>query len=101
MGCGDLKNLLRRAASDKVLQNKAFYIAKNPKSDEYQRGIASIVFKLFDKSLQLCVQINFLHTQGQKLNLNFENQQLAKELHKMIIRKLKKRKIYSLSRDNI
>ena len=39
--------------------------------------------------------------QGQKLNLSFENQQLAKELHKMIIRKLKKRKIYSLSRDNI
>ena len=36
-------------ASDKLLKFKAFSIAKNPKYDGYQRGIASMVFKFFDK----------------------------------------------------
>ena len=71
MGCGDLKNLLRRAASDKVLQNKAFYIAKNPKSDEYQRGIASVVFKLFDKkSSAMCANKFSPHT-GTEIKFKF------------------------------
>ena len=46
---GDLKNLPGRTASDKVLHNKAFNIAKNPKYDEYQRGVASMVSKCLDK----------------------------------------------------
>ena len=45
----DFKNLAKRTASDKVLRNKPFNIAKNPKSDEYQRGLASMVYKFFDK----------------------------------------------------
>ena len=36
-------------ASDKVLKDKAFNIAKNPKYDGYQRGLASMVYKFFDK----------------------------------------------------
>ena len=49
MAHGDFKNLAKRAASDKVLRDKPFNIAKNPKSDEYQRGLASMVYKFFDK----------------------------------------------------
>ena len=37
----------RRTATDKVLRDKAFNIAKNPKYDEYQGGVASMVYKIF------------------------------------------------------
>ena len=40
---GDFKDLVRRTFSDKVLRDKAFNIARNPKYDEYQRGLASMV----------------------------------------------------------
>ena len=43
---GDFKDILRRRASDKALRDKAFNIAKNPKYDEYQRGLASMVYVL-------------------------------------------------------
>ena len=49
MAYRDLKDFARRKASDKVLEGKAFNIAKNPKYDAYQRGLASIVYKMFDK----------------------------------------------------
>ena len=50
MANGDFKDLAtRRTASDKILHDKAFNIAKNPKYDGYQRGLASMVYKLFDK----------------------------------------------------
>ena len=39
----DFKDLTRRIASDKILCDRAFNIAKNPKYDEYQRGLASMV----------------------------------------------------------
>ena len=42
-------DLARRTASDKVLRDKAFNIAKNPKYDGYQRGRASMVYKFFNK----------------------------------------------------
>ena len=45
----DFKDLTRRIASDKILHNKAFDIAKNPKYDGYQRGLASMTYKFFDK----------------------------------------------------
>ena len=38
MAYGDFKDLKRRTASDKILRNKAFNIAKNPKYDGYQEG---------------------------------------------------------------
>ena len=47
---GDSKDSKRRTFSDKVLKDKAFDIAKNPKYDGYQRGLASVVYKLFDKN---------------------------------------------------
>ena len=49
MAYGDFKDIARRTASDKVLRDKAFNIAKNPKYYGYQRGLASMVYKLFDK----------------------------------------------------
>ena len=66
----------------------AFKIASNPKYDGYQRGLASMVYKVFDKK-----------SKGSAINE--PNYQLANELHKPIVRKFKKRKVYSSFRDNI
>ena len=77
MAYGDFKDIARRTASDKILRDKAFNIAKNPKYDGYQRGLASMVYKFFDKK-----------SAGGSVNIPLEfNEQLAKELHKPIIRK--------------
>ena len=71
MAYGDFKDLKRRAASDKILRDKAFNIAKNTKYDGYQRGLASMVYKCFDKK-----------SAGGGVNIPLEfNEQLAKELH--------------------
>ena len=51
MDFGDFKDLPRRTASDKVLHDKGFNIAKIPKYDGYQRGLASMVYKFCDKIL--------------------------------------------------
>ena len=75
MAYGDFRDLKRRTASDKMLRDKAFNIAKNPKYDGYQRGLGSMVYKLFDKK-----------STGDGVNIPLEfNEQLAKELHKPII----------------
>ena len=50
MADGDYKDLARRTVSDKVLRYKAFNIAKTPKYDAYERWLASMVYKLFDKN---------------------------------------------------
>ena len=52
---GVLKYLAKRTASDKVLRDKAFNIAKNPKYDGYQRGLASMVYKLFDRKSKVLI----------------------------------------------
>ena len=44
----DFKDLAKRTASDKILRDKTFKVAKNPKYDGYQSGIASMIYKLFD-----------------------------------------------------
>ena len=84
MAYGKSKDLSKRTQSDKVLRDKAFRIARDPKYDGYQRGLASMVYKFFDKK----------HS-GSGL-LNEPNCQLANELHKLIIRKCKKRKVQYL-----
>ena len=76
--------------SDKVLRDKAFEITSNPKHDGYQRGLASMVYKFFDKKSAKGIGINTI-----------SNQQLADELHKPIIRKFKRRKVYSSFKENI
>ena len=49
MAYGDFKDLAKRTAVDNVLRDKAFNIAKDPKYDGYQRWLASMVYKFFDK----------------------------------------------------
>ena len=51
MAYEDFKDLTRRTASDKILRDKVFIIAKNPKYDGYQRGLASMIYKCFDKKI--------------------------------------------------
>ena len=90
MPFGDFKDLPKRTASDIVLCDKAFNIAKNPKYDGYQRELASMVYKSFDKkSSSSCVKSKIM-----------PNQELAEELHKPIIRKFEKQKVYSSYKDN-
>ena len=50
---GKSKDLVKRTQSDKVLKDKAFKIASNPKCDGYQRGLDSMVYKFFDKKSAL------------------------------------------------
>ena len=89
MAYGDFKDLTKRNAADKVLRDKAFKISSDQKYDGYQRGLASMVYKFFDKK-----------SSGSGI-VNKENIQLADELHKPIIRKFKERKVRSSFRDNI
>ena len=49
MTYGDFEDLTRKTVSDKILRDKTFNIAKNSKYDRYQRGLASMVYKFFDK----------------------------------------------------
>ena len=81
MAYGKSKDLIKRTQPDIVLKDKAFKIASNPKCDGYQRGLASMVYKCFDKrsaSLDKSKECGII---------NEANHQLANELHKPIIRK--------------
>ena len=89
MAYGESKDLKRRTQSDKVLKDEAFEIASNPKYDGYQRGLASMVCKFFDKT-----------SSGSVVN-SVPNYQLVNELHRQIIRTFKRRKVYSSFRDII
>ena len=82
MAYGKSKDLAKRTQSVKALRDKAFKIANDPKHDGYQRGLASMVYKFFDKK-----------SSGSGI-FNETNYQLANELHKPAIRKFKKRKVY-------
>ena len=73
-GLWKIKRLVKRTQSDKVLKDKAFKIASNPKYDGYQRGLASMVYKFFDKK-------------SNGSGINEPNYELANELHKPIIKK--------------
>ena len=86
----DSKDLTKRTIADKNFKNRAFDIAKDPKYDGYQRGLASIGYKFFDSKVS-----------GNGAKLILENKQLANELHKPIIKKFEKRKVYLIFKDNI
>ena len=75
MAYRDFKHVKRRTYSNKILRNKAFNVAKNPKYDGYQRGLASMVYNFFDKK-----------STGSGV-ANEPNYQLTDELHKPLIRK--------------
>ena len=68
------------------MKDRAYEIARNHKYDGYQRALASIVYKFFDKKTRSGVSVN---------------EQLAKELHKPVIKKFERRKVYARFKDNI
>ena len=73
------------------MRDKTFNIAKNPKYDGYQRGLASMVYNFFDEK-----------TSSRAIKLEImSNKKIAEELHKPIIRKFKKKKVHLSFIDNI
>ena len=77
MAYGDYKDLTKRKASDKIFRD----IAKNPKYDGYQHGLASIVYKFFDKKLRVVVlKMRIFHTKNYKNEL-LENSRKEKYNH--------------------
>ena len=83
----DHKDLINRTKSDKVSRDKAYDIASNLEYDGYQIGLASIIYKFFDKK-----------SMGSGIA---SSSILADELHKPGIKNFHKRKIYSQLKDNI
>ena len=78
----DFKDLNRRIFADKVLRGRAFNIVKDPKYDGYQHGLASMVYKFFDKK-----------TSGSGIkNENISNEELAEELYNQLLENLIKEK---------
>ena len=90
MAYDKLKDLAKRAQSDKGLRDKAFKTASDPKCDGYRGGLASMIYKFFDKK-----------SSGSGFAAIEPNYQLANELHRQITRKFKKQKVYSSFRENI
>ena len=93
----DHKDLINRTKSDKVLRDKAYNFASNPEYDGYQseydgyQSLASMVYKFFDKK-----------SMGSGINTTKPSSSiLTDELHKPVIKKFEKRKVYSQFKDNI
>ena len=117
------KDVENRLISDQKLRNSAYDIASNPKYDGYQRGLASMVYKLFDSKVAplgkktmadkgnakhaakpSSLERSFLECSSlerSSLERTENNKILAEELHKLVIKKFNKRKVYSQFRDNI
>ena len=96
---GGFKDLAKRTASDKVLRHKAFNVAKNTKYDGFQRGLASMVYKFFDKK---STSIPDRSVSDSGVNIEAKpSEQLSEELHKPIIRKFKKRTVYCGSKHGV
>ena len=85
MSYGDFNDLARRTASDKVLREKAFNIAKNPRYDGYQRGLSSMVYKFFDKKNSAISAKKFaggaIKFMSNQRPLDLAMQQLAEKLY--------------------
>ena len=94
----DNKDLINSTKSDKVLRDKAYNIASNPKYDAYQRGLVSMVYKFFDKK---SIGSGTAEPSSLEHIAKASSLKLADELHKPVIRKFNKRKVYSQFKDNI
>ena len=82
----DSKDLAKRTIRDKILKDRADGIARNRNYDGYQRPLARMVYKTFDTKT------------GSGMSLN---EQLTKELHKLVTKKFKGRKVYARFKDKI
>ena len=89
MAYNKYKDLKGRTQSDIVLKNKDYKISVDPKIDGFQRALDTMVWKFFYKRSKSV------------LGSGIKNKQLADELHKPIIRKFQRRKVYSSFKDNI
>ena len=78
-----------------ILKDKAYEIARNCKYGEYQRALANMAYKFFDKKKTTSGAI----ATG-KVDANV-NEKLAEVVHKPVIKKFKRRKVYSRIKDNI
>ena len=85
MPCRDFQDLIIRTTSDQILRNKAFNIAKNLQYGGYQRRLALMIYKCFDKETfgGATTQNKFVFE-----NKNISKKELAEELHKPVIKKL-------------
>ena len=72
-------------AADKVLRNKAFNIAKDPKYDGYQRGLASMVYKCFDKK-----------TAVSGIKSMPQNEKIVEEPHNPLLENQKKKSVFNI-----
>ena len=97
MAYGKSKNLAKRTQSDKVLRYEAFKIASESKYDGHQWGLASRVYKFFNKKSSE----SGVATSLANKSTTEPNYQLANELDRQIIRKNKRWKVYSSFRENI
>ena len=92
MAYGKLKDLAKKTQTDNVLKKKVFKIASDPKYDSYQRGLASMVYKFFDKkSSGSGAAAWFANRSAIK-----PNYQITNELNRQIIKKFKKRKVFGV-----
>ena len=89
------KDVENRLISDQKLKNSAYDIASNPKYDGYQRGLASMVYKCFDSNV---APLDKKAVSGKGIK---NNKILAEELHKPVIKKFNKRKVYSQFKNDI
>ena len=85
MANGNVLDSTRRTASDKILRNKAFSVAKNPKYDGYQSGFASMVYNFIDKKSALLADKSV--SDGAINTENVSNKKLSEKLHKSVIKK--------------
>ena len=99
MAYADFKDLTRRTVSDKILPDKVFNIAKDPKYDGYQRGLPSMFYNFFDRKTSGGAAT--LANKSAIKNENISNKELGEKSHKTIIIKFKKRKVNSTFIDNI
>ena len=75
MAYGDFKYLPKRTASDRVLCDKPFNIAKNSKYDGHQYRPTSMIYIFFAKKPTDA-------STSKETRIDFEKKQLADELHK-------------------
>ena len=94
----DHKDLINRTKPDNALRDKKYDIASNPEYDGYQRGLASMVYKFFDK--KSTAEPSSLERMGSGIARD-SSSILADELHKPVIKKIEKRKVYSQFKGNI
>ena len=88
------KDLAKRTISDKILKDRAYINAINSKYDGYQRGLASMVYRIFEKK----TGSRAIATSKARTSVIEE---LAQELHKPVIKKFKRREVYARFKGNI